>query len=235
MNKKLAEEIENLELKNYKHWSSYYAKEAEKSQALLKLFGFSKNDLFLSEKCSKSFNALVSMAMQLKLESVNETNFSISLRELISKKFDLEAKLNERVNETSDLNEKLLQLNLFRETLLKDSKSLESQISTEKENLQEIEMKIQFMKGKMEKYKTEISEMKYHNDTIDKNLFHEKILSDFQNMKIIQKQFQEARAQLDTYQGLPMNMNLAQLKIQQLANEIESLEHQIDELMGFMN
>lgn len=43
----------------------------------------------------------------------------MALKELVTKKFDLEDKLFEKNNQTEDLNEKTIQLSLFRETLLK--------------------------------------------------------------------------------------------------------------------
>lgn len=45
---------------------------AEKTQALLRLFGFTKNDLVTSENCTKSINALVSIGQELKLDSINK-------------------------------------------------------------------------------------------------------------------------------------------------------------------
>lgn len=43
----------------------------------------------------------------------------MSLKELITKKLDLEDKLNANNSQIDDLNEKTIQLCLFRETLLK--------------------------------------------------------------------------------------------------------------------
>lgn len=43
----------------------------------------------------------------------------MALKELVTKKFDLEDRLNENITQTDDLNEKTIQLSLFRETLLK--------------------------------------------------------------------------------------------------------------------
>lgn len=39
-------------------------------------------------------------------------------------------------------------------------------------------------------------------------------------MKSIQNQLQEVKAKLDSYQEIPSNINLAQLKIESLAKEI---------------
>ncbi|RNA14326.1 HAUS augmin-like complex subunit 1 [Brachionus plicatilis] len=235
MNKNLLEEIESLELKNYKYWSSYYAKEAEKTQALLRLFGFTKNDLVTSENCTKSINALVSIGQELKLDCINKENLMITLNELISKKHDIEEKLYSNNAQTNDLNEKTIQLNLFREILLKDCRHFESQLDQDNETLRKMEIDIQFMKNKMEEYKSKIAQMKVHNDSIDKNLFHENIVSEYQKMKSIQSELQEVKTKLNLYQGLPSNMDLAQLKIESLAKEIENIEHEIEKLMVFMD
>lgn len=75
MNKKPGDEPNNLEIKNFKYWSSYYAKENEKIVSLLKLFGLEKSDILISGNCANSFETLCSFVQKVKMDDVNKPRF----------------------------------------------------------------------------------------------------------------------------------------------------------------
>ena len=54
-------------------------------------------------------------------------------------------------------------------------------------------------------------------------MLHEKILADYQSLQALKKQLLAAKSKLDTYQDLPANSSLAELKKQAVKNEIVDL------------
>ena len=232
MNKKIAEEIDNLEAKNLKYWSSYYAKEAEKIETFLKQFGFEKNDLLLSPKCSKIFNTIINSAQHFKLDNTNQTSFMAALSDFLNKKVEKEMLAFSLVNENNKLNDKLINLNIFQEGLIKDLNALRNELPEERQKLQDIESNIEFMRNKIDKYRVQIEKFQSYNEAIDKSIMHEKIVTDYQNLNSLKEQLKEVSSKLDIYQDLPPNMNLAQIKIQTLQNELNTMDQEIDKIVN---
>ncbi len=55
-----------------------------------------------------------------------------------------------------------------------------AQLPAQKQEVLEIEMGIQFMQSKTEKYRVQIGDLQAYNETIDKSILHEKIVADYQ-------------------------------------------------------
>lgn len=235
MNLRSLEEIKNIEIKNLKYWSSHYAKEADKIQEQLKLFGFDKNDLLVSNSCNKLFNNLVSVSQYLKMDSFKIYNFTASIRDLLTEKCEDEATILKLENETTKFKDRLKKLNIFHEHLVKDYKTLSSQLHVDKQKTEEMMKNLEFMQTKIEKYNAQLEQLESYNRTIDPELYHESIVNDYKHLKEFEAKIDNLKTEVNRYFDLPPDIERATLRVQLLRNEVDKMDQEIENIMNRMH
>lgn len=83
-----------------------------------------------------------------------------ALQEKQSNILNAKQAIYELTNENTQINEKIYKLNVVKDALIKDLNTLMEKIPKDKQYTEEIESKIEFRKGKIEKYRAEIEEVR---------------------------------------------------------------------------
>lgn len=235
MDQKYEKELMNLEMKNLKHWSTYYQDETEKKEARLKEFGFDKNDLFQSEECEMMFEYLIDIAQKLNLNSIEESSYLMTLNSLFKEKHkNEEAKFN-KTQESKKLNDDLKRLNLFYETLKRDHDKLAQDVELKRQVSEGTKQNIDFKQRKIEKYNYEIKKFEDYKKNIDEKLMHESILNKYKEQSNLTKRIEENEEILEEYLGLPPNINLAHEKIDEVKQESIDIEKKIQQYLNILS
>ena len=229
MTTRKSNEIKDLEIQNYKNWSLHYAEENEKLSNFLKQVDFDKSDLLASTKCNEMFNVLINISLKLKLD---DFDIAHGLASMIEEKFEQENLSFSLGRQRNKLDEKLCKIHTFHENLTKDYASVQANLPSEKQQLNEMESNIQYKQVKLEKYKNEIKENQSYLSTVDTRLFHENILSEYTNLKAVRKAIYDVKSQLQTLQKLPPNVASASIVLDTMRAKINKLDEEIEIKFG---
>jgi hypothetical protein len=225
---------DELEVQNLKHWSEHYYNENQKIERRLKQMGMA--DL-LREDAQASLNALTNIAFKLKLDKVvDETRLLVALTNYVTQKNDEDLKILNLKQQIRRRNEKLLEVNMRIENLLKDSEYIEATIDDEKRVADEMKATIEFTDKKFDDYEKKLQVFQNANHSIDETLKHDALVKTYNEFKRIEQSISNIESSFEKYKWLPPSKELAKIELLRLKNEIKAIDEEINSYMtsGFL-
>ncbi|XP_061874146.1 HAUS augmin-like complex subunit 1 isoform X2 [Colius striatus] len=230
----------SLLIENMNKQATEYQEEANSLEDLLK----ESLDLFLSSLSSEGTNCLmflVNTAMTLETKDTSLACFFAAICEMTSLQYATQLKNRKKKLKLRDINKNLTSMLALEQQLKDDIKETQGKLQIRREKMNRLLHNMEFLKHKCEELKMKIRsvEEKITATGLEQSLTHESLMNLSKKLSELQAEVVPLDKELEYYQDLTPNPSLAQVKIEEVKQELavmdEEITKRIQKLTGDMS
>ncbi|GAB0202702.1 HAUS augmin-like complex subunit 1 isoform X2 [Grus americana] len=183
----------------------------------------------LSKEGIRYLNVLVDTAMTLEMKDTSLASCFCAIDDLTSELYAAESENREIKLESSKIKEKLTAVLMLEKKLAADLKKTEVFLEIENAKADSRSKNLEFLKNKSEDFKNRIkaAEDQLAAMALDQSLTHESLVSLSEKLAEQQEEIVVLKKKLEFYLDLPPNLSLAQVKIEEVKRELNTLEEEL--------